>query len=285
MPDCPIVDSHVHFWDPKLIRYPWLDAKPELNIPWLPADLAASRAGIDIEAMVFVQCEADFNAFEDEAHWASGLAADSEPLIGGIVAWAPLENGRAVTDDLARLSKLKLLRGIRRIIQFEADPDFCLQPSFVEGVRALHDFGLSFDICVDYRQLANVIRFIDRVPDVKMVLDHIGKPAIADGIRQPWEEQIRKLADFPNLFCKISGVATEAKHHDWSPSLLKSYIMTAIEAFGFKRTMFGSDWPVATQAIQFRQWTMLMDDMLAGVARADLDRFWRGNARSFYRLN
>lgn len=283
VPAFPIVDTHLHIWDPKLIRYPWLDDNALLNGPHLLPDYDAAFASVDVEAMVFVQCEADFAAFEHEADWVAGQAK-ADARIKGMVAWAPLEKGKAAEADLVRLKRHAILRGIRRIIQFEDDIDFCLRPDFIEGVRLLPEHGLSFDICIDHRHMANILRFVEKLPDVPMILDHIGKPAIRDGAMQPWKSQMRELAAFPNVVCKISGVATEAKP-DWTPDEITPYLDAAFEAFGFGRTMFGGDWPVTLMAVQPSRWIALLDSYLAGSAEHDLRRFWRDNAISTYRLD
>jgi L-fuconolactonase len=283
MPEFGIIDSHLHLWDPAQLRYPWLDAVDALRRPFLRGDFDAAAADVAIEAMVFVQCEAAFDAFEAEADWMAGQAL-ADPRIKAMIAWAPLETGRAVAADLARLARHAILRGIRRIIQFEPDLDFCLRPDFIEGVRTLEAFGLTFDICVDRRHLANVVRFAEDVPGVPMVLDHIGKPAIRDGAVEPWRSDLRRLAALPHLHCKISGVATEADHAHWREDDLRRYIDAAIEAFGFDRVMFGGDWPVATQAIAYGDWVALLDRALDGVPEPDRRKFWRGNAAAFYRL-
>lgn len=283
MPLEPVIDTHLHLWDPRHIHYPWLADNALLNRAYLLDDYRAATQSIPIESMVFVQCEADFSQFDAEAAWVASLAK-AEPRIKGLVAWAPLEKGGAVRADLEKLRRHDILRGIRRIIQFEADMDFCLRADFIEGVRALRDFDLSFDICIDRRHMANVLKFVQRVPDVPMVLDHIGKPDIKNGVMQPWAEQMRELARFPHVSCKISGVATEADHGNWSQDDLKRYIDVAIDAFGFDRIMFGGDWPVALQAIQYSRWTALLDAVFAGASAEERRKFWRSNAARFYRI-
>jgi L-fuconolactonase len=283
MPTEPVIDTHLHLWDPGLIRYPWLDQNALLNRPYLLNDYRAATQSVPIESMVFVQCEADFAAFEAEAAWVADLAR-SEPRIKGLVAWAPLEKGGAVRADLERLRRHSILRGIRRIIQFEPDLDFCLRPAFIEGVRALKEFDLSFDICIDHRHMGNILKFVECIPEVPMVLDHIGKPAIKDGMMNPWASQIRELAHFPNVTCKVSGVATEADHKYWKPGEIEPYIDVAIDAFGFDRIMFGGDWPVAIQAIEYRHWIEILDKKMIGVGAIERRKFWRDNAARFYRV-
>jgi L-fuconolactonase len=282
MPDFPIVDTHLHLWDPGLISYPWLADIPLLNRPYLLDDYRRDFASVEVEAMVFVQCEADFAAAAREAEWAAEQAR-MDPRIKGMVAWAPLENGAAAAEDVALLKRHAILRGVRRIIQFEDDPDFCLRPAFIEGVRALRDFDLSFDICIDHRHMANVLKFVDAVGDVPMILDHIGKPCIRGDIREPWTSQIRELARRPNIVCKMSGVATEAGA-DWTDDDLGPFIDAAFDAFGFDRIMFGGDWPVTLQAIAPSRWIALLDERLKGVSEADRRKFWRDNAIRTYRL-
>lgn len=282
MPGFPIIDAHLHIWDPGLIPYPWLRDIPLLDRPYTLDDYRRDFASVEVEAMVFLQCEADFAFFRQEADWVAEQAG-IDARIRGMVAWAPLEKGAAVADDLAALKRHAILRGVRRIIQFEQDIDFCLRPDFLEGVRTLRDFDLSFDICIDHRHMGNILKFIERIPDVPMILDHIGKPAIRDGRREPWATQIRELARFPNLVCKMSGVATEAKP-DWTPDDLLPFMDIAFDAFGFGRTMFGGDWPVTLQAVKPSRWIALLDERLAGASETDRRSFWRDNANRVYRL-
>jgi L-fuconolactonase len=278
-----IIDTHLHLWDPGLIHYPWLEGNERLNHPYLLEDFNLAVGLIPVEAMVFVQCEAETSAFEREAAWVTEQA-ERDPRIQGLVAWAPLEKGPAVRDDLERLRRFKLLRGIRRIIEFEPAIDFCLRSEFIEGIRALKEFDLTFDICINHKHMSNVVTLVRQIPEVPMILNHIGKPAIKQGVIAPWANELRALARCPNVVCKISGVATEASHSGWAPDQLKPYIDTAIAAFGFDRIMFGGDWPVSTQAIGYRQWVSLLEDILAGVSDVDRRKFWHDNAVRSYRL-
>jgi len=284
MPDFPIIDSHLHIWDLDRMRYSWLAEVPQIYETRTLADFDAARGPVAVEAMVFLQAEVDRAHFHDEADWVAEVAA-SDGRIRAMVPWAPLENGRAVERDLERLNRHAITRGIRRIIQFEADMEFCLRPDFIEGVRTLARHDLSFDICIDHRHMANTIEFVSRCPEVPMVLDHIGKPDIAGGRLHPWAEQMRSLARFDNVWLKMSGVATEADHAAWTPGDLHPFIETALEAFGAKRTMFGGDWPVATLAVGYRDWVSVLDEVLAGASQDEKQAIWRDTARQFYRLD
>lgn len=283
MPNFPIVDTHLHIWDPTEIRYPWLDGIELLNQPYLLSHYGDHAADVEIEAMVFVQCEADPAHFEKEAAWVA-KHAEADPRLKGMVAWAPLEKGAAVAEDLARLQQHDILRGIRRIIQFEPDLEFCLRPDFIEGVRTLERFDLSFDICIDHRHMANAIAFAGKVDTVPMILDHIGKPAVKDGILEPWRSEMFELARMDHVICKLSGVATEADHANWTVDQLRPFIDTALDAFGVDRVAFGGDWPVAVQAIAYPRWVEIVDQVLAGESEENRRKVWRDNANRFYRL-
>lgn len=184
---------------------------------------------------------------------------------------------------MADLTRHAILRGVRRIIQFEPDLDFCLRPAFVEGVRMLADFGLSFDICVDHRHMANLVRFAAMVPEVPMMLDHVGKPAIRDGLSEPWATHLRELARMPHVACKLSGLMTEARA-GFADGELDRFVDVAVDAFGFDRLCFGGDWPVVVEAAPLSRWIAWVDRRLAGVDEADRRKVWRDNAIRFYRL-
>ncbi|NLV74612.1 MAG: amidohydrolase family protein [Chloroflexi bacterium] len=283
MLDLPIVDTHLHVWDTAVLRYPWLDGNDLLNRPYLPSDYRRATAGYNVEQMVFVQAEADFSLFAEEAAWVTLLARD-EPRIAGIVAWAPLELGDGARPALEGLARNPLMRGIRRIIQFEPDIDFCLRPDFVRGVQALPDYGLSFDICINPTQLANTILLVEQCPRVCFVLDHIAKPNIAEREWQPWAAQIQTLAGFDNVCCKLSGLVTEADHAAWQEPQLQPYLEHVVGAFGTERVMFGGDWPVVLQASPWARWIEALSAALTGLAPGERAAVFAGNARRFYRL-
>lgn len=284
MPDFPIVDTHVHLWKPGgAVGYSWLAGEDRLNRPFLLADHAEASAGLDIEAMVFLECDVDPGGELAEAEWVAGLA-ETEPRLKAIVAKAPLERGEAVRADLEKLAEIPLLRGIRRIYQSEPDHDFPLRPGFVAGVRTLADFGLSFDICINWRYMDATIRFAEQVPEVSMVLDHIGKPDIRGGNIEPWASQMKRLAALDHVSCKLSGVATEANHDNWTREELRPYILAALDAFGPERCMFGGDWPVATLAIGYRQWVDVLDEALDELTDTERRAVFAETAKRFYRL-
>ncbi len=280
MPSFPIVDSHLHLWDPKLLRYPW--HFPPLDRAFLPADFRAASAGVAIEALVFLECDAAIDQAFDEAQQVLQWAKE-EPRIAAMVCNAPLEKGDAARAELERLAATDKVRGVRRIYQDQPDPAYCQRPDFIAGVRALADYGLSFDLCLKHPQLQATIGLVDACPNVPMVLDHIAKPGIAAGLMQPWADQVRELARRENVVCKLSGVATEAAA-DWTAATLRPYMEVALEAFGPSRIMFGGDWPVSTLRITYPGWVALVDELIADLSETEKRQIFRETARGFYRL-
>ncbi|MEZ5823552.1 MAG: amidohydrolase family protein [Geminicoccaceae bacterium] len=283
MPSFPIVDTHVHLIDPTRVPLAWGDQAPALDKPHLPADLDRARGDIEIEAFTFVEVDVVEGRHLDEARMVSEIA-ESEPRLKAMVANAPVHKGQAVDADLAELAKMPLMRGVRRLLQGESDPEYCLRPNFIEGVALLPAHGLHFEICIYHHQLEAAIEMVRLLPQVTFILDHIAKPGIRDGLREPWARNIRELATLPNIACKVSGVVTEADHADWKAEQLDYYIHHVIDSFGFDRVCFGSDWPVVNLAADYRRWVDLLDHTLRHASRDELRRFYRENALGFYRM-
>jgi L-fuconolactonase len=285
MPDFPIVDAHVHLFDPKAVRFDWMAAVPKLNHPHLPEDYDRLTEGIEVESMVFVEVDAAPGEHLKEAEWVSALGK-REPRLKGMVVHAPLSKGAAAVEtDLAALSKLPLVRGVRELIQSHADePGWALRESFVDAVRLLPKYNLSFDLCLYHAQLKDVIELCRRCPDVRFVLDHIAKPGIKAGLMEPWSAEIAELARLQNVWCKISGVVTEADHAAWNEKEVAPYIDHAIQCFGYERVMFGGDWPVSELATTYRRWVDLVEQVIAPASKAEQRKLFRDNATAFYRL-
>lgn len=284
MTHVPVIDTHVHFWDPGRLSYPWLLDLPSLNRPHLPADYEQVTDGIPVEGLVFIQCEADASQYREEARWVAQLAR-AQPRLRGIVPWAPLEQGEAARPALEELADLPLVKGVRRIIQFEEDDGFCLQPDFVRGVQLLPEFGLHFELCIKGdEQFANTLELVRRCPNVSFILDHIGKPFIKESVRQPWAAHLKELADFPNTWCKISGLVNEAEWESWDLADLRPYLDQVLTSFGFDRVCFGGDWPVCTLASTYARWFDALRETVASCSEAQQLRLFHDNAVTFYRL-
>ena len=283
MPDFPIVDTHLHLWDVRRFHYGWLESVPALNKNHLIEDYRRECGPVQVEKMVFVQCECAPAQALGEAEWVTDVAR-TDPRIRGIVARASLELGAAAEPEIAQLAALPLVKGVRRLIQSEPDLEFCLQPGFVRGVQLLPRYGLSFDLCIKHPQLANTIELVRQCPDVRFILDHIGKPDIAAHQLEPWKDELRELARLDNVWCKLSGLVTEANHATWTTDDLRPYIEHVIACFGFDRVMFGSDWPVSSLATHLPRWVHTVDTVLAGCSSDERIQLYTKVADAFYRL-
>ncbi len=284
MPDFPIIDSHVHLADPGRFGYAWTKNAPSLNRRVLVDDLMRAAAPVEIERLVFVEVDVDLPQHVEEAKWVDGMAA-SDKRIAGMVAALPLERGHAIEGELGQLLQNKVLRGIRRLIQNQADPDFCIRPRFIEGLKLLAKHDLVFDICVFHRHMPNVIKMVQQCPELRFVLDHIGKPGIRTGLTEPWRQHMKELASLPNVVCKISGVATEADHQNWTREQLKPYIAHAIDCFGFDRSMYGGDWHVMELAHPYPSWVEIVDWVIEGSSAEEKRKLYRDTAIKAYRLD
>ncbi|HBP38149.1 MAG TPA: amidohydrolase [Clostridiales bacterium] len=284
MIDFPIIDAHVHLWDIQKLRYPWLDDIPLLNRNYQLPDYNAACGPLQVEKIIFMQCECDPAQYRDEVRWATELAENEDPRIAGIVSWAPLEKGEAARPEVEALAGNKRVKGVRRIIQFESDLEFCLRPDFIRGVRMLPDYDLTFDICIAWQHNRNTLRFIEKCPDVRFILDHIGKPDIKRHLLDPWRSEIKAMAEFPNVFCKVSSLATEADHQNWTIEDLKPYAYQIFECFGFDRTVYAGDWPVSTQAASLQVCAATIEQLAGGCPAADLKKLFHDNAEKFYKV-
>lgn len=277
-----ILDTHVHFWEPRRLRYPWLDALPALNRTFLPDHVPAQVSTGRIEALVFVQADCAAEQAMQEVEWVTELAR-SDARIGGIVAFAPLEAGEAVQPILEQLVRFPLVKGVRRLLQSEP-PGFGVQPGFVAGARMLARHGLSCDLCIRHTQLADVIELVRLCPEVNFVLDHIGKPDIKARRLEPWRGQINALASLPNVMCKLSGLVTEADGPRWQVDDLRPYADQALSAFGPERVMFGSDAPVLTLAATYERWFDAAVELTHALSASEQENLFYRNGARFYRL-
>jgi L-fuconolactonase len=255
------IDSHHHFWKYSAEEYPWIgDSMAALRRDFLPAHLKAEIAALGIDGVVSVQARQTVG----ETEWLLSLA-DGNDFIKGVVGWVPLAEP-GVRDAVAKFAANRKLRAVRHVVQDEPDDRFILGADFNRGVSVLKDFGLVYDILIFERQLAASIEFVDRHPQQVFVLDHIAKPRIGDGAIEPWRANIRELARRKNVFCKASGMVTEADWKTWNKEQLRPYFDTVLEAFGPKRLMFGTDWPVCLAASGYSRWVEVVREFAAGLS-------------------
>ena len=282
--DFPIVDSHVHLWDPHRFRMPWLDDNARLRQPFGLTEFVEHTDGLPVEAIVYLQVDVTPAYGLLEATWAADQA-ERDSRVAGVVAWAPLEDGMVARSYLDVLAKLgKPLKGIRRLIQSEPDPDFHVRADFLDGLRLLPKYGLSFDICIRHDQLARSIDMVRACPETAFVLDHLAKPDVKGHRLEPWRAQMAELAELPNVVCKVSGLVTEADHAHWTPAELEPYVAHVLAVFGEDRVLFGGDWPVVTMAASYRQWVTTLDQFTSNLRPIPRQKLWADNARRVYRL-
>jgi L-fuconolactonase len=285
MPQFPIIDTHVHLWDPHRVSYPWMAGNTLLDRHFGIEDYQRASQHIETEAMVFVECDAEPAQSLQEMEWVLSQA-QRDGRIRAIVARAPLECGRTVAPLLEKMmTRSSLLRGVRRILQFEPDPGALMRnPSFIEGVTLLEELGLHFEMTVDYTQMDSAIEFTKQIPGVPIILDHCGKPGIRGNHIALFRRQMADLARHPNVVCKLSGLATEADPAHWTSEDLQPFIDATVDAFGVARVLYGGDWPVCLQAASLQRWIDVLDHALAGLSPTDLRNIYRDNANRFYRL-
>jgi L-fuconolactonase len=284
MPDFPIVDSHVHLYDAKSVAYPWMRGNGVLDTPHDTKVFSAATAPVVVDKIVFVEVDAAPGQSGAELDWVEQAAA-ADPRIQAMVGNVALERGREIEAEVAALAQRPLARGVRRLIQGHIDePGWCLRPGYVDGVRIVAEYGLGCEVCIKHPQLGDVIRLVEMFPHARFVLNHIAKPGIAEGLLEPWKAELRALAAFPNVVCKISGVVTEADHATWTYDQVAPYVAHAIDAFGFERSMFGGDWPVLELAANYPGWVSVVDRVVAGASQADLRNLFRETASRAYRL-
>jgi L-fuconolactonase len=246
----------------------------------MPSEYTDDTAGLPVRALVFVECTRDDGL--REARRVAELSAKDE-RIQAIVAWAPLEKGEAVRDDLRHLAMVPRVKGVRRLIERESAPDFCTRPAFLQGLRALRDFRLSFDICITHDQLPMATEMVRACPDVSFILDHIAKPDIRSGLREPWRTNIRKLAAQENVVCKVSGLVTEAGP-GWTKEQLEPYFDTVIDCFGADRVVYGGDWPMVRLAAEYDQWFEALQWLVRGMTALERQQLFHDNAKKAYRF-
>ena len=291
MPNFPIIDTHLHVWDQTRLKYSAFEANPLFNHPYHVEDYQRDSGKLNIEAMVFLECYADFweggGQYIDEIEFVED-EQKRDPRIRGIVPMAPLEWGKRVEPMLRRMrDNHPSVKGIRRIMEFDADPRaLTLSDGFIEGVNLLEAHGWSFDINPNYTQMDIIREFVPRISKgVPMILDHCGKPGIKQGAIKQYRDDVKDLARHPNMWIKLSDLPPYAGPN-WTPADLHPYIEATLDTFGPERTIYAGDYPILLQSVTLTQWVEILDEAFAdyGLSEAETRKIYRNNANAFYRL-
>jgi len=273
------IDTHQHFWKYSKEQYPWIGEGMEvLAQDRLPADLNPVLEANGIEGTIAVQARQVVAETE-----ALLTMAEEYDFIRGVVGWVVLRS----PDVEARLERFRgraKMVGVRHVVQDEPDDQFVLRDDFMRGIGKLKAYELVYDILIFPHQLPAAIELARRFPDQVFILDHMAKPSIKDRQMSPWENDIRKLASFENVSCKISGMVTEADWHNWTVEDFTPYMDAVLEAFGAERLTIGSDWPVCTLAGQYGSVISIAADFIAQLSDNEQKAIWEGNPKRIYGL-
>ncbi|MFN3192764.1 MAG: amidohydrolase family protein [Aureliella sp.] len=273
------IDTHQHFWKINDTDYPWIPDGSVIRRDFLPDDLAPLLESCNLDASIAVQARQS----AEETSWLLSLAEKHETICG-VVGWVPLADklGEPYLEQFADHPKLV---GMRHVVQGEPDDNFILREDFNKGVARLKHYGLVYDILIFAKHLRPTIEFVDLHPEQPMVLDHIAKPTIIPGkFDEEWKQGMLELGKRSNVYCKLSGMATEVRADSWDASLLEPYFEVALEAFGANRLVYGSDWPVCLLMTEYQQWYKTVEQFLSKLSDHEQTAIWSENARQAYKM-
>ena len=273
------IDAHQHFWIFDPVRDNWInDDMLAIKRDFLPADLNPVLHQYEIDGCIAVQA----SQTDEETMFLLTLAA-ANPFIKGVVGWVDLL-AKDVDNQLEQYRRYDKLKGFRHVLQSEPDPKYMLQPMFINGIATLQKYGYSYDILIYPEHLPFAAQLAAKLPYQRFVVDHIAKPAIKDKKIGDWKKDIEALATHQNVYCKISGLLTEADWTNWKIEDFTPYLDMVLNAFGISRIMFGSDWPVCNLAGGYEGTMEVLTTYFESFSTTDKDSFWSGNAIDFYRL-
>ena len=274
-----MIDAHVHFWEYNKLKDAWItDEMKVLQSDFLPRNLQPILEENKINGIIAVQADQS----ENETRFLLELANEN-PMIKGIVGWVDLQNEN-LENKLLYYSKHSIIKGFRHIVQSEPD-GFLQNKRFRNGIKILRDFGFTYDILIYENQLKETIGFVNKFPDQKFIIDHCGKPSIKNNQIKEWENLMNELAGNKNIYCKLSGLITEAKWKDWNEKDFYPYLNVVFESFGTNRLLFGSDWPVMLLSGTYTKWKSLLENYMNDFSQNEKQKVFSENAIQFYNLN
>ena len=274
-----IIDSHQHFWKYETDKHSWIDDDmSSIRKDFMPNDLKKVYKTNNIDGCVAIQADETL----EETNFLLDLA-DKNDFIKGVVGWIDL-SAKNIEEVLEEYSKYPKLKGFRHVVQGEPDHNFILRPNFIRGIAALKKYDFTYDILVFPHQLGAVLELVKRFPNQKFVIDHIAKPYIKDGFYDGWAALMFEIGKCKNVYCKLSGMVTEADYTTWTPAQIKPYMKLVLFAFGWKRVMFGSDWPVCLVAGNYKNVKELVTGFIANLSSTEQASIMGENAKIFYNI-
>jgi L-fuconolactonase len=273
------IDSHVHFWDYDPLRNSWITEDMEIiKRDFLPGDIWPLLEANAMDGCVLVQV----NQTEGENDFFLKLAS-AHNFVKGIVGWVDLCRGD-IKGRMEYYQTEKKIRGFRHILQDEADRAYMLRPDFIRGFGSLREFGFTFDLLIHPDQLPYALQLVRTFPEQPFVIDHLAKPAIREGEMEEWEKGIFNISRMENVYCKVSGMVTEAHWKSWTNKTFIPYLDAVVESFGTDRILFGSDWPVCLLAGKYKEVLNIAEDYFSDYSLSEKERIFGGNAVAFYSL-
>lgn len=274
-----VIDSHQHFWHYESEKHSWIDdSKAVIRRDFMPSDLEKVYNENNVDGCVAVQADQTLA----ETDFLLKLAQDNT-FIKGVVGWVDLRS-KNIDSVLEHYRSEQKLKGWRHVVQDEADHNFLLRDDFLNGIAYLEKYEYTYDILVFPHQLGSVLEFVKRFPHQRFIIDHIAKPYINDGFYEGWAALMIEIGKQENVYCKLSGMITEADYNSWTAEQLHPYMHLVLEAFGSERIMFGSDWPVCLVAGNYGQVKKIVTDFIATLSMQDQQLIMAENAIAFYNL-
>jgi L-fuconolactonase len=274
-----IIDSHQHFWNYEPEKHSWIDDDMSvIRRDFLCDDLQKVFAENGVDACVAVQADQT----TEETNFLISIAENNN-FIKGVVGWVNLRS-ESIEEDLLKYKKYDVVKGFRHVVQGEQDHNFMLRPEFLRGIELLGKYDLCYDILIFPHQLGAALEFVKKFPNQKFVIDHIAKPYIKDGFFEGWAVMMREIAKHQNVYCKISGMITEAGYKTWTTEQVHPYMKLVLESFGAGRVMYGSDWPVCLVAGNYSMVKALVTDFISDLSQEQQNAIMGGNAAKFYNL-
>jgi L-fuconolactonase len=273
------IDSHQHFWIYEPQKHDWIDnSMSVIRKDFLPIDLQIVYQENDIDGCIAVQADQTL----DETNFLLALANEYD-FIKGIVGWVDLR-AENIEDVLKHYSQFEKIKGFRHIVQGEPDHNFLLRPNFLRGIAALEKHNFTYDLLIFPHQLGAALELVKRFPNQKFIIDHIAKPYIKDGFFEGWANLMLAIAAYSNVYCKLSGMTTEADYNSWTVAQIKPYMELVLKAFGSDRVLFGSDWPVCLVAGKYAETKEVVTQFIAFLSPDEQNCIMGQNAINFYNL-